>query len=356
MKVYYVNSELQGCYNVRCLLPLQANAWDGDRTSFLTSSKTPEFRARGTANAEIVVFHRPQDKMRVELAKILQKNGKKIVFDNDDTVKDDGGFKFNEFMDKDRLEKGLKTLNEYTDEFLSFADLVTCSTEFLAEEYRKINPNVVVLPNCVDPFYFDKPLRNEGEKIRIGITGSVAITSDLEVLEPILAHYKDDPRVQLVLFSMPPQKNDIIMRELYKDEYDYWESMPIEWQPFVPAEDYYRTLNELRLDMVIIPRADNYFNRCKSNLKFLENSMLGIPTIAQSFPTGDSPYQQNPKDREYLLLAGNTEEFINQIEYLINNPEERIELGKKAYNYVKENYDITKNAHKWKEAYQTILK
>ena len=62
-------------------------------------------------------------------------------------------------MDEERLKNGLKTINETIDLFIKEADLVTCSTEFLANEYRKLNPNVVVLPNCVDPFMFDEPLK-----------------------------------------------------------------------------------------------------------------------------------------------------------------------------------------------------
>lgn len=354
MKVFFVGSSLEGCYNVRALFPLQANGWDGDRTTFMFNRMTPENKAKAALDSEIVVFHRPQDEHKLKLAKILKEQGKKIVFDNDDTVKDDGGFKFNEFMDKERLEKGLKKLDQQTDDFIKIADLVTCSTQFLADEYKKLNDNVIVLPNCIDPFYFDEPLRNETDVVRIGVTGSVGITSDVDVLKPIIEHYQNDKRVRLVLFSLPPAKHDKITRELYSEEYKFWDSVDIEWQPFVMAEDYYTTLNELRLDMVIIPRADTYFNRCKSNLKFLENSMLEIPTIAQSFPTKDSPYEQNPDDKNYLLLAGTQEEWIEQIEKLINDKELRREMGRKAREYVEENYSIQKNAYKWKDAYKSI--
>ena len=104
------------------------------------------------------------------------------------------------------MKQGLKKLNDHTDEFIALADLVTCSTEFLANEYRKINPNVIVLPNYIDPFYFPEPLRNEDDVVRIGVTGSVGITSDVEVLTPIINHYKNDKRVKLVLFHFHQQK------------------------------------------------------------------------------------------------------------------------------------------------------
>ena len=355
MKVYYVSSGLQGCYLVRCLLPLVANGYDGDQTSIRLDGKTPENKAKAAQNADVVVFHRPEDNRKLELARLLKHNGKKIVFDNDDTYKDDGGFKFNKYLDKERLDRGLKTINTTIDSFIKEADLVTCSTEFLKTEYEKINPKVVVLPNCVDPFYWDLPLKNESDVVRIGITGSVAITSDLDVLKPIIEHYQHDKRVKLVLLSMPPNKEDKLMRELYYDEYKFWDSVNVEWQPFVMAEDYPRTLNELRLDIQIIPRADNYFNRCKSNIKFLESSMIEVPVVAQSFPTGDSPYEQNPKDKEHMLLATDFNSWIEQIEKLIADKALREEMGKKAHQYVLDNYNIEDHAHKWDEAYNSIL-
>lgn len=355
MRVFFVGSGLEGCFNVRCLLPLIANGFDGDRTTFLSYRRTPEDKARAAQDADIVVFHRPEDKNKLKLARILKKAGKKIIFDNDDTYLDVGNFKFTEYMDKERFNRGIKSLSESINDFIKEADLVTCTTEFLRQEYLKLNPNVVVLPNCIDPFYFPEPLKNETDIVRIGITGSVGITSDVEILKPIIKHYEKDKRVQLVLFSLPPAKDDRITRELYSEEYKFWESVNIEWQPFVAAEDYYNTLNELHLDMVIIPRVDNYFNRCKSNLKFLENSALQIPSICQSFPTGDGPYQVNPSDAQHLLLATDFESWKFQMEKLITNKTMRRKMGELAQKYVFENYDIEKHYKKWYNAYEKLL-
>jgi len=355
MKVFFVGSNLHGCYNVRCLFPLQANGWDGDRTTLSLTTMTPENKAKACSDADIVVFHRPEQENKLEAMRMLKKQGKKIVFDNDDTYKDYGGFEFNEYMDEKRLKHGLNRINTVIDTAIKEADLVTCSTEFLVEEYRKLNDNVVVLPNCIDPFYFDEPLRNDTDIVRIGITGSVGITSDMEVLKPIIEHYHKDKRVRLVLLSMPPKGEDKIMKELYFDEYAFWDSVDVEWHPFVPTDEYYEKLNELRLDMVIIPRYNSPFNRCKSNLKFLENSMLEIPSVCQSFSTHDSPYEQNPEDKNYLLLADTHEEWIAQIEKLINDKEMRRELGRKAREYVEENYDINTKGYLWEQAYKSLL-
>jgi glycosyltransferase involved in cell wall biosynthesis len=354
MRVYFVSSGLAGCYLVRSLLPLQANGWDGDVTSIVPHNKTPEDKAKAAIASDVVVFHRPESPDKLKLARHLKTLGKKIVFDNDDTYKDDGSVKLNAYMTEERVKLGLNKLNEVVDTFIKEADLVTASTEFLANEYRKLNPNVVVLPNMIDPFYFDEPLRNEGDKVRIGITGSVGLSSDLDILFPIFKKYQNDPRIQLVFFSLT-DKPSKLMREIYHDEYKILESLNVEWHPLVEIDKYYDALNNMRLDIQIIPRQDNYFNRCKSNIKFLESSMLEIPCIAQGFADGLSPYQANPEDAKHMLIAQTSEDWEKHIEDLISNKEKRREMGRKAREYVEENYDINKKAHLWEDAYNTIL-
>ncbi len=355
MKVYFTNNGLEGCYNVRCLFPLQENGWDGDRTVMSLERISAEQKAKAILNADVVVFHRPEQQYQLEIAKKLKESGKKIVFDNDDTYKDHNGFKFNDYMTEEKMKRGLGELDKNINTFIELADLVTCTTEALKKEYEQVNPNVVVLPNTVDPFYYPEPKRNETDIVRIGITGSVGVTSDVEVLKPIIEHYQNDPRVRLVLLSLPPEGENEIYKKLYMEEYAFWDKVNIEWHSFVKSDVYYEYLNDLKLDMVIIPRSDSLFNRCKSNLKFLESSMLETPVIGQSFPTKDSPYEVDPQDAEHLLLATDTESWISQIEKLITNKELRREMGRKAREYVADKYSIEANAHLWKDAYSKLI-
>lgn len=355
MRVYYIGSGNAGCYLVRCLLPLMANGWDGDITSINPLNKTPEDKTRAAKAAEIIVFHRPETPQKIELALHLKKLGKKIVFDNDDTYKDHDSVKLNDYFDKERTMRGLEALNKHTDAFIIEADLVTTTTEFLADEYRKLNPNVVVLPNYIDPFYFDEPIRNETDIVRIGVIGSIVNSSDIEILAPIIKHYEHDKRVRIVVLGLPPnRKTNPVVEKIYRDEYKFLDSVDIEWHATVNVDKYYEKINSLKLDMAIIPRDDNYFNRAKSNLKFLELSMFEIPVIAQGFSDGKSPYQVNPKDAEHMVIVNDNSQWIPEMEKLITNKELRREMGGKAREYVIENYDIDKNAYKWEDAYKTI--
>ncbi len=356
MRVYYISSGNWGCYIVRCLLPLVANGWDGDNTSIRPFAKTAEDKAKAAKHAEVVVFHRPDSAVKVELARNLKKLGKKIVFDNDDTYKDAIDVdKLNAHIDKERTRLGLARAATAMDGFIVEADLVTCTTEWLAKEYRKLNSNVVVLPNCVDPDYFEEPLRNESDVIRIGVTGSITSSVDLEVAAPIIRHYEKDPRVKIVFFGLQAnRKENPKLTKIHEEEYAFLDSVDVEWHGSVNADVYYDKLNELKLDMMIMPRADNYFNRAKSNLKFLEASMFEIPCIGQGFSDGQSPYQANPEDSKHMVVVTDNSQWIPEIEKMISDKEGRREMGKKAHEYVLENYDINKKAHLWDEAYNTI--
>lgn len=331
---------------------MQSNGWDGDQTTIIPEQRTPENKALAAQQADVVVFHRPDDERKLKMARLLKSKGKKIVYDNDDTYKDDNGFKVNNYLDEERMLRKMKSMSDTLDDFIKEADLVTCTTEFLANEYRELNPNVVVLPNLIDPMMFDEPLRNEGDDFRVGFTGSVGCTADFFLAVDII---KRTPEHTWVMHSLPAEKDNKIYKKLYADEYEILESLDIEWHPFCPFHEAYDKLNEMRLDVMVIPRQETYFNKCKSNLKFLEASMFEIPIVAQSFSDGTSPYEVNPEDAKYMLLAKNNDEFIEHINYLKNNKDVRREMGRKARKYVEENYDINNKHELWQQTYQKLF-
>ncbi len=321
--------------------------WDGDKTSPFAMRVSPDMAAQGTMASDVAVFQRPDDASKVAVIPLLKENGQKIVFDNDDTYKN---------VDQLKLGHYIERLDHNVDAFIKQADLVTTTTEFLADEYRKLNDNVVVLPNCVDPDDWGEPLRNDNGKVRIGVVGSVASTGDWKHVKGVLKGLSDDKRVELVVFSLPPKKDEFkTMQEIYKEEFKFWESLNIIWQPFVLQEEYNDTLNELRLDIMIIPREDNYFNRCKSNLKFLEASMCQVPVIAQGFPDKKSPYQTSLNDAAHMIIANNRKEWESALEYLITDKEYRQNMGREAREYVLNNYSIIDNLYKWHDAYNNLF-
>ena len=338
MKVYYNLGMYEGCNYVRCILPLVHNGWDGDKVNVYSKKKDAHTAMKAMLDADVIVMHRPFENIRKQMFELLKESGKKIVFENDDTYK---------VQDQMKLGKTLDMVSDNIDWFIKNSDLVTTTTEFLAEEYRKLNPNVVVLPNMIDPADWPTPKRNRGDKVRIGLVGSTLMNKDFEPIIPALKELNTRSDIQLVILGMPNN-------EMYREENSFWSTLNVEKYPPISVEKYPEALNELKLDIMLIPREDSYFNRCKSNLKFLEASMLEIPVIAQGFTDGNSPYQ-NPKDAENMIIVTDNSKWLTEVYTLVANKELRAELGKKARKYVLKNYDIRKNASLWEKAYKCSI-
>lgn len=350
MKVYFLGNgpNYMGCYYVRCFLPMLANGWSGNYIG-LSKRKDEKTITKEMLEADVIVMHRANTNWHHRIAMTLKQEGKKIIFDNDDTFLLDNDSTFARLDDKG-FEQNKERLNNVVNNFILNADLVTVSTDFLATEYKKLNPKTIVLPNCVNPDDWpDNPLRNEGDKIRIGLTGSTAYSQDFKTIKDLLRKLDNDKRVQLVMFGLHTPKHRRLnpkVNEIHFREYAFWDSLKnLEHIPSCPMADYFDTLEQARLDMMLIPRQDNYFNRCKSNIKYLEASMLEIPVIAQGFK--DGPYQELNGENG-ILVENNWEE---EVEQLIANKGKRLLMGATAKQYVLDKYDINKNAQLWVNAY-----
>lgn len=346
-KVYMLASRYGGCYYVRQYLPMKYNDWTGDFTE-LGEERNSGYRLIDQKRADIIVAHRLDDPAKIELVEILRNMGKKIVVDNDDTTLIDEVGSLSKFMQ----------YQGNVHNSIAKADLVTCSTEFLKKEYSKYTKApIVVLPNCIDPNDYPKPVHKNNLKLRIGFIGSVMYKEDRSAIQDLIIELSHRNDVEIVCFGLIPPDKRAGSEKYYqgiKEDCDFWETIDCEWHCQTQIEDYLPTLNSLNLDIAVIARKDNYFNRCKSNIKYLEMSMLEIPCVCQSFRDCKSPYDEDIIDGWNGYLAEDQDEFKNRIEELIRFPDLRKNISKNAKQYVLDNYNIKNKAHLWAEAYQLI--
>lgn len=349
MNVYFVGNKYDGCYYVRCLVPMVENGWDGSKTSLRSPQADPRQMVQGALNADVIVFQRPDCDNKVAVVDKLKQVGKKVVFDNDDTYKPDSGVPG--IMD---VSEQVSEINRKLMDFVAKADMVTTTTQFLADEYKQYNDNVVILPNMVDPDDWDEPERNDGYKVRIGLVGSVASNKDYQDIIPLLDELNKRDDVQLVLFALPPKGERYQqIRKAYAEEIAFWDQYNVEWHHFVPMADYHEKLNSLKLDIMLIPRHDSYFNRCKSNLKFLEAAMLEIPVIATGFSDNNSPYDTDINGENGVLIK-DVSDWIPKTVELIEDKNKRRKMGEIAKKYVLDNYNIQDHGHLWEDAYKSL--
>lgn len=355
-KAYFIGGAYAGCNYVRCLLPQLHCGYLGSHVSAYSPMKGNNQIALEVMNSDILVIHRPDTPRHHRFAMEMRKRGKIIVFDNDDTAKLDEGHPFfglNEYGKDQNQER----YNNIINNFVRNADACTTTTEFLANEYRKLNKEVFVLHNCVDPDDWAEPLRNEGDKVRILISGSASYTQDFEIIAPYLRELDKRNDVQLILFGLwgrEKRKENPLVESVYKSEHEFWDSLKnVEHVEWVGIDNYPYVLNDIKADIMLIPRKESYFNKAKSNLKFLEAAMCEIPVIAQSFSDGLSPYDKDLNGKNGLL-ATTLDDWKEKTELLIKDKRLRRSIGKEAKKYVLENFNIKTRYIEWEKVFNYL--
>lgn len=349
MRILYIPGRYPFCYYYRGYLPgvysgqsvvsefIRSNGVDANIPQIIEKAK----------HADVVVMQRPNEQNSLKLAQTLKRSGKKLIFENDDTYLAGKG------IDPERLENDAQRkiafdMDHVIKEVLKLSDGVIASTEFLAKEYREINPNVAVLKNCIDPRDEYTCKENTTGKFRVGFIGSVTTNDDYLHIKEDIKRLDERGDVTIVVLGVKYKDGSVL--SFMKEDQAFWGSLKnVEWHHYVPVTHYMMTIANLALDLAIIPRKDNYFNRCKSNLKFLEMSLLKIPVIAQSMT--DGPYEG---DADYLTLV--TDGWYEKIIEIKENYSQYKMVAEKAHDYVLENFNIKTYAPKWSETIETLCK
>lgn len=165
------------------------------------------------------------------------------------------------------------------------ADKVTCTNEFLKENLSQFLPKdkIVVIPNCLDygSWRFDK--------------------------------YKYPDELSFFYAGSPTHWDDKSYGDFSKGIVDYlanknvevmgpapWFLKPRRVANWVPVDSYPINFayNALRCKFVISPIADNYFGKCKSDLKYIECCAIGRVCLCSDISTYEiaHEYQKIPQN------------------------------------------------------------
>lgn len=347
IKALHVTGFWSGNFYYRGFLPAMANGYEAEPPTIDGEMRNNGQRlAQKIDMVDVVMFQRPNNQHIVELMSLVKQKNKIVVFDDDDTFKVGEGIVPQNEEERVMAEK----VNNNRAKALRMSHGAICTTEILAKELREINPNTVVIPNCIDPDDAGESEPNLTGRPRILILGSVVSNDDWHIARKAIEQVAD--RVTFVLLGVPEKGK----YGTYDEDMKFWDTLPnLEKHGFTVFGDYYNQIQDLAVDVAIAPRADNYFNRCKSNLKFLEVSLFGIPFIGQAFDDELGPYQVNREDRNNLFLAKTEEDWSNILEDFLSNPQKYKDMGVKAKEYVLREYDINKHAHKYEDFYKSLL-
>ncbi len=317
---FWTGGQADGCSYYRCSLPAGALAERGHDTM-----SSPVMPNEWRDTADVIVGQRVCQPGPSTTWQALAKQGRvKLVLELDDDLLDIDPSNEPAWDFFTRPEIRASLLRN-----IQVADLVTVSTEPLAEVMRQHNNNVVVLPNTVPASLLDLPSPNVPRKpLVIGWSGGASHRLDLAEIRSELARFARRHGLGIEVHFMGAPDAETVRAVPYHHVTD--------WIPGV--EDFYRAVD---FNIALAPLRPSVFNRSKSAIRCLESAALGIPVVASDV----GPYAEFVRHGETGYLAKQPHEWSRYLRELLD-PVVRQEMGAKARS-LSEQHTIENNIHLW---------
>ena len=104
-------------------------------------------------------------------------------------------------------------------------------------------------------------------------------------------------------------------------------------------------------DIGIIPLVNTEFNKCKSELKYIEFTALGVPIVASDVDA----YKDTIEEGVTGFLANNEDEWVNKLSMLIEDPKLRNGILNNAREDILKNYNLKSRAKQWDEIFKNLI-
>jgi glycosyltransferase involved in cell wall biosynthesis len=266
-----------------------------------------------------------------------------------------------EKMDRDIRELGLMTVFEIDDDLFNMppwnpstmfdwqiealkrqirsSDLVTVTNRHLQVEMQKYNDNVAILPNCVDPDFWDVDLKaiRKVEGLTVGVQGGHSHVRDWEVLAEVIPEVaRLRPEVVFVVAGYHPDYI-VALKESLGERLVLLGWVPVDEHPAIVAQ----------IDIALCPLIDDHFNASKSPVKAFEAAMVGAPVVASLGPIYSSVIQHGVSG----FLAQAPEAWVKWIVKLVDKPKLRRQMGAALRGEVLRHHNIHNEASLWMKAY-----
>ena len=295
-----------------------------------------------TRNYRVIIFYRCPWNQRVNKSIILARElNKKVLFDIDDLVIDKKYTKLIPFLktlkpkEKKIYDDGVKKMRRT----LLHCDGAITTTKILANELKKYVPKVFINHNVASEEMWElsknalitKSNKTNGNNVTIGyFSGSITHNSDIEMIKPALIKIlKEYDNVKLLfLGELTLQENFINYTEkIINKKFTDWRQLP-------------KIISNV--DINIAPLENTIFNQAKSENKWVEASLVKVPTIASNIGS----FKNSIRHNETGLLCDNINDWYISLKTLINNQELRKYIGENAYYFCKRKYNTIYSGRK----------
>jgi len=289
---------------------------------------------------DIVQFHKGY--FDLEAIKHCRAKGVTVIADFDDWWRVDTEHVFYRHYLRDKTSDQLISL-------LRAVDYITCTTERLADEIRKFNRNVVVLPNAMDMNYPQcKIERVKEENIIFAYLGGHCHSKDVAQLSGVnnrlsseFTNYKF--RLMGVDGTEIYNQYSLVLSDAGRLAPSYFD-----WVEKADIWNYPKLYNYL--DVSLVPLVGNKFNSLKSELKLIEAGFFRKAVICDNV----EPYRGLLRHKQNAMVVNKYQNWYKYAKYLLQNPEAISELGEALYETVQP-YGIDEVNKKRYKFYQDVL-
>ena len=222
---------------------------------------------------------------------------------------------------------------------MEVADVITCSTEPLAEVLREYNPNVKVLPNHIPAWVCDVE-RKRRDRPCVGWSGGASHGVDVgQVVSPVRRFLKRFPGWDFRLAGTDYRPTFKVGRRAV---FTRWVAVNDDAQGYFTGPDW---------DIGLAPVEPNRFNTSKSCLKALEYAALGIPVIASDW----HPYREFVKHGETGFLVRRDHEWLAYMSELASDDGLREKMGAAAREQARR-WTIEEGWTLWADTYNGLFR
>ena len=286
-----------------------------------------------------VVFQRVAFGGHVErLVDQFRRRGTLILSDFDDLIFDPEAFQYidsPDFVDPIRAEMYVENMRNIH-RMLMECEGVLASTDFLAQRIAQMGKPVWIHRNA-----FSLEMLAQAEKAR----AEKQLRPDRIVIgyaSGTLTHNRDFELVKPAVQAVMRRHSQTVLRLVGPlDPGGGWEGLEgrLKRMKLVPWRKLPEVLAGFDINLAPLVK-DNPFAQSKSEIKYMEAAMVETPTIASA----TDAFCFAIRDGENGLLAEDAGGWEASIERLVQEPEMRVQLGKMAYQMVRENYHPVRRA------------
>lgn len=242
---------------------------------------------------------------------------KKIIYDFDDAIW------ISNTSEENKLISKLKWHTKFFS-ICTWSYKISCCNEFLAENSRKYNQNISIIPTTIDTqkYSVENPKDKDVNRIIIGWTGT---HSTLTYLSPLIDLIKQiTEKYPMVIFRVICNK---------RPEWKFPNLQYVRWNKTTEIED----LRKIDIGLMPLPVTDWAKGKC--GFKILQYFSMGIPTLASPVGINKDIITQGKNG----YLCSNEKEWMEQINILVQSSELRKLVGNNGRKTVEQFYSRESN-------------